>query len=98
VSRRKNLRWDLTAYDRGGWVRGRTACEWSSVTWNLGTTSVFVLGLRKTTAILDRFGQSQDLPDANWLLASSPAFKWAAPNVSTCLYCGFILKTFTGLS
>jgi hypothetical protein len=27
VSRRKNLRWDLTAYDRGGWVRGRTACE-----------------------------------------------------------------------
>jgi hypothetical protein len=39
----------------------------------LGTNSAFALGPRKTTVTLDRVGRSQDLPDANWLLASSPA-------------------------
>jgi hypothetical protein len=38
----------------------------------LGTNSAFVLGPRKTTEKLDRVGRSQDLPDGNWLLASSP--------------------------
>jgi hypothetical protein len=39
----------------------------------LGTSSAFALGSRKTTENLDRVGRSQDLPDTNWLLASSPA-------------------------
>jgi hypothetical protein len=42
-------------------------------TWNLGINSAFALGPRKTTENLDRVGRSQDFPDANWLLASSPA-------------------------
>jgi hypothetical protein len=54
----------------------REGCVWSMqsrATWNLGTNSAFGLGPRKTTENLDRVGLSQDLPDANWLLASSPA-------------------------
>jgi hypothetical protein len=52
-----------------------TACyrDECSATWNLGINSAFTLGSRKTTKTLDWVGQSQDLPDANWLLASSPA-------------------------
>jgi hypothetical protein len=50
----------------------RAAWEACSATWNLGTNSAFALGSRKTTENLDRVGRSQDLPDANWLLASSP--------------------------
>jgi hypothetical protein len=57
------------AYDR------RAACEACNAAWNLGTNSTFALGSRKTTENLDRLGRSQDLPDANWLLASSPALK-----------------------
>jgi hypothetical protein len=53
-------------------TNGSAAWEACSVTWNLGINSAFALGPRKTTANLDRVGQSQDLPDANWLLASSP--------------------------
>jgi hypothetical protein len=41
----------------------------------------FALGPRKTTENLDRVGRSQDLPDANLLLASSPAL-----NPRTLLY------------
>jgi hypothetical protein len=52
---------------------GRAACEACSTTWNLGTNSAFALGSRKTTENLDRVGRSQDLPDANRLLVSSPA-------------------------
>jgi hypothetical protein len=52
---------------------GRAACEACSATWNLGTNSAFALWPRKTTEKLDRVGWSQDLPDANWLLASSQA-------------------------
>jgi hypothetical protein len=37
------------------------------------TNSAFALGRRKTTENLDRVGRSQDLPDANRLLASSRA-------------------------
>jgi hypothetical protein len=46
-----------------------------SMQWNvkLVTNSAFALGLRKTTENLDRVRRSQDLPDANWLLASSSA-------------------------
>jgi hypothetical protein len=39
----------------------------------LGTNSTFPLGLKKTTENFDRFGRSQDLPDANGLLASNLA-------------------------
>jgi hypothetical protein len=39
----------------------------------LGTNSAFARGSRKTTENLDRVGRSQDLPDANRLLANSPA-------------------------
>jgi hypothetical protein len=46
---------------------------------NLGTNSAFALGPKKTTGNLDRVGQSQDLPDANGLLASSPALNPRAP-------------------
>jgi hypothetical protein len=52
---------------------GRAACEACSATWNLGTNSAFALGPRKTMENLDRDGRSHDLPDANWLLTSSPA-------------------------
>jgi hypothetical protein len=61
---------------------GRAAC---SATWNLGTNSAFALGPRKSTENLDRVGWSQDLPDANWLLASSPALNpWALTLVPLC--------------
>jgi hypothetical protein len=36
-------------------------------------TLAFAIGPRKITENLDRVGRSQDLPDANLLLASSPA-------------------------
>jgi hypothetical protein len=39
--------------------------------------STFILGQRKITKNLDRVGRPQDLPDANRLLTSSPAFKRA---------------------
>jgi hypothetical protein len=51
----------------------------------LGTNTAFALGSRQTTENLDRVGRSQDLPDANRLLANSPAFKYANPNVSPYL-------------
>jgi hypothetical protein len=41
-------------------------------------TQHLLKGPRKTTEILGRVGWSQDLPEANWLLASSPEF--ARPN------------------
>jgi hypothetical protein len=67
---------------------GRAAWEACSATWNLGTNSAFALGPRKITENLDRVGWSQDLPNAYWLLASSPAFKYTSPNGSPKLcYC-----------
>jgi hypothetical protein len=45
---------------------------------NLGSISAFALRLRKTTENLDRVGLSQYLPDANWLLSSSPALNTQA--------------------
>jgi hypothetical protein len=51
----------------------RALREASSAMWNLCTNSAFVLGSRKTTENLDRVGRTQDLPDANWLLATRPA-------------------------
>jgi hypothetical protein len=39
---------------------------------NLCTNTASAIGPKKTTEILDRGGRSQDLPDANRLLASSP--------------------------
>jgi hypothetical protein len=44
----------------------------------LGTNPAFALGPRKTTEKLDRVGWSQDLPDAKWLLASSPVLNMRA--------------------
>jgi hypothetical protein len=44
----------------------------SRATLNLGTNTAFALEPRKTTGNFDRAGRSQDLPDANWLLDSSP--------------------------
>jgi hypothetical protein len=56
----------------------RAACEACSSKWNLGTSSEFALGRRKTTENLNGFGQSQDLPNANSLLASSPVLSTRA--------------------
>jgi hypothetical protein len=56
----------------------RAAYEACSATWNLGTNSAFALGPRKITENLDRVGRSQDVRDANWLLASSPALNTRA--------------------
>jgi hypothetical protein len=65
--------WRTTLGRNFYFTTGRAACEARSATWNLGTKSASALGPRKTTENLDRVGRSQDLPDANWLLASSPA-------------------------
>jgi hypothetical protein len=47
--------------------------------------SVFALGTMKATENLDRIGLSQDLPDANSILASSPALNTVALTlVPTC--------------
>jgi hypothetical protein len=64
---------------------GRAAWEACSAMWNLGTNSVFALGPRKTTENLVQVGRSHDPPDANQLLASSPAPNlWALTLVSIC--------------
>jgi hypothetical protein len=63
----------------------RAACEARSAAWNLVTNWAFALASRKTTENLDRIGRSQDLLDAEWLLASSPAFKYVNPNISPCI-------------
>jgi hypothetical protein len=64
---------------------GRAAREACSAMWNLGTNSAFALGPRKTTENLDWVGRLQDLPDANWLLASSLALNpWALTLVPIC--------------
>jgi hypothetical protein len=66
---------------------GRAACETCCATWDLGANSAFALGSRKTTEKLDRVGRSQDLPDANWLLASSPALNtWTLTLVPNWLW------------
>jgi hypothetical protein len=74
------------------------ACETFSEMWNLYTNSVFSLGPRKTTEILDRVGRSQDLPDANWLLASSPTIKCmyhdVSPYVTVALFEKFIYSSY----
>jgi hypothetical protein len=49
------------------------ACEARGATWNLGNNSALAPRPRKTTETLDRVGQSQDLPDAKRLLATSVA-------------------------
>jgi hypothetical protein len=73
---------------------GRAAWEACSVTWNLGTNSAFSLGPRKTTENLDRVGRSQDLPNANCLLASSPALNPPALTlVRICVVCFFFSLT-----
>jgi hypothetical protein len=66
---------------------GRAAWEACSATWNLGANSAFALGPRKTTENLDRVGRSQDLTDANWLLASSPALNPRALTLVPKLCC-----------
>jgi hypothetical protein len=70
----------------------RAAWEACSTTWNFGTNSAFALGPRKTTGNLDRIGRSQDLPDANWLLASSPALNTRALTLFPYLWSCFIIK------
>jgi hypothetical protein len=62
-------------------------------TWNLGTNSAFTLGPKKTKENLDRVGRSQNLPDANLLLASSSALNTRAlALVPICA--GFFLSFF----
>jgi hypothetical protein len=79
---------------------GRAAWEPCSATWNLGTNSAFALGPRKTAENLDGVGRSQDLPDANWPLASSPALNprtlTLVPNLCCCvfLFCFFFSFLF----
>jgi hypothetical protein len=63
---------------------GGAAWEACSATWNLDTSSAFALGQRKTMENLDRVGLSQDFPDANWLLASSPALNTSPGFVPIC--------------
>jgi hypothetical protein len=74
-------------------TNGRAAWEACSATWNLGTDSAFALGPRTTTKNLDRVGRSQDLPNANWLLASSPALNPRAltlvPTLCSCIFLFF---------
>jgi hypothetical protein len=76
---------------------GRAACEACSATWNLGTNSAFALWPRKTTENLNRVGRSQDLPDANWLLASSPALNPRALTLVPICAVGLLSKTFISL-
>jgi hypothetical protein len=69
---------------------GRAAWEACSATWNLGTNSAFALGPRKTTENLDWVVPSQDLQDANWLLANSSALNprtlTLVPNLCCCVF------------
>jgi hypothetical protein len=76
------------------WGRG-VSCETCNETWNLGSKSAFVPEATTIMENLDRVGRSQDLPDANRILASSPAFTYRNPNVSSYLCCCFILETFS---
>jgi hypothetical protein len=70
---------------------GRAAWEACSATWNLSTNSTFALGPRKTTENLYRVGRSQDLPDANWLLASSSALTLVPICAALFLFSVFLL-------
>jgi hypothetical protein len=63
----------------------------------LGTNSPFVLWSRKTKENLPCIGWPHDLPYASRILATSPGFKRTNPQVSPCLCCYFILKSFTDL-
>lgn len=65
---------------------GSAAGEVCKETWNLGTNSTFALGLPKTKENLDQTGQSQDLPDEDWLLDSSEAFRCVRPTSSLFMY------------
>jgi hypothetical protein len=63
---------------------------------NLGTDSAFPLGPRKTTENLDRVGWSQGLPDANGLLAISPALNTRTlTSAPICAVTSFEKKKFT---
>jgi hypothetical protein len=66
--------------------------------WILGTNSAFALGSGKTTENLDRVGRSQDLPDANWLLASSPGLNTRTLTNSASLSEWIILRPTASLS
>jgi hypothetical protein len=69
------------------------ACETCSATWNLGTNSAFALGSTKTTEKhLD--GRSQDLPDANSLLADISEFKYWNPMLFAVLLLYFKKLTY----
>jgi hypothetical protein len=65
---------------------GRAASEACSAKWILGTNWVFAVGLRKGTEYLDTVGRTQDLPDAHWLLACGPDFKYTNTNNSPYMY------------
>jgi hypothetical protein len=52
---------------------GQLHAEACWATWNLGANSAFALGPWKIKENFDRFGRSQHLPNADRLLASSPA-------------------------
>jgi hypothetical protein len=76
-------------------------CHWSGVggcMWNVQFhvqfcyQLTFVLEPRKPTENRDL---SWDLPYANWLLASSQAFKYENPNSRPYLCCCFVFRIFT---
>lgn len=66
-------------------IYGRVA---RSAMWILGGKSPFTLQLRKTTGNLIRFG----VPDAQWLLTSSPACVYTNQNGSSCV-CSFCMHS-----
>jgi hypothetical protein len=58
----------VSHFDLNSWTN---VCESCSATWNLLATSTFALGLRRTTGNRVQGGRSQDLPDADWLVAKN---------------------------
>jgi hypothetical protein len=66
-------------------------------TLNLGTNSASALGPRKTTENFYRVGHSHDLPDANWLLASSPVLNTRALTLVPFCVAALLWKTFRSL-
>jgi hypothetical protein len=77
---------------------GRAMREACNVTWNMATNLVFALGRKKTTENLDRVGRSQDLPDADWLLACSPPINTRALMLIPIWPLLYLKRIFTYLS
>jgi hypothetical protein len=82
--RRGILRWNLLCY------------HWEGCMWSMQCNVKFEYQLSicsGTTEYLARFGWSQDLPDTNWLLASSPALNMRA--LTLVPVCAFFFFSFS---